>query len=80
MIFTDRVLKLIAENNITKNKLLVELNLSKNSFVDWINRGTVPNGDILKKIADYFDVSVDYLLGRTDVQKNPNVKSKNELS
>ena len=27
---------------------------------------TSPNSDTLKKVADYFNVSVDYLLGRTD--------------
>ena len=66
MCFLDRLLKLINETKITKNKLLTDLSLSKNSFVDWSNRGTVPNGDVLSKIADYLNISVDYLLGRTD--------------
>lgn len=70
MNFLDRLLFLISKNHITKNKLLTDLGLSKNSFVDWSNRGTVPSGDVLSKIADYFNVSVDYLLGRTD---NPEI-------
>lgn len=63
MTFVNRVLQLIEEKNITKNKLLTDLGLSKNSFVNWLERGNIPNGDVIVMIAKYFDVSVDYLLG-----------------
>lgn len=68
MNFVDRVLELINEKRISKNKLLTDLNLSKNSFVNWIERGTIPGGDVLAKIAEYFDVSVDYLLGLSETR------------
>lgn len=61
----DTILTLISEHGITKNKLLLDLGLGKNSFVNWTDRGTSPSGETLSKIADYFNVSVDYLLGRT---------------
>ena len=32
----------------------------------WKTEGTLPNGETLIKIADYLDVSIDYLVGRTD--------------
>lgn len=67
MIFIDRIKKLLKNNGITKNKMLVDLQLGKNSFINWEFRNTVPGGDTLAKIADYFNVSIDYLLGRTDV-------------
>ncbi len=35
-----------------------------------------PDKDILSKIADYFEVSVDYLLGRTDERNLNKEKSK----
>lgn len=63
--FIERTLELIKEKQISKNKLLTDLNLSKNSFVDWQNRGTIPSAETVAKIADYLDCSVDYLLGRT---------------
>lgn len=63
--FLKKTLELIEKNGITKNKLLVSLNLSKNCFRKWEN-GSIPNVDTAKKIAEYFNVSVDYLLGRTD--------------
>ena len=63
-----RILDLIDTAGITKNKLLKDLGLNKNSFVNWIDRGNVPSGDVLALIADYFHVTTDYLLGRTDIK------------
>lgn len=54
------------EKNIKITPLLLELNLSKGNISKW-KVGTLPNGEILIKLADYLDCSIDYLLGRTDV-------------
>lgn len=62
MNFVERLQSLVEQKGITRNKLLVDLNLGKNSFINWENRGTIPNGETLSKIAQYFDVSIDYLL------------------
>ena len=61
--FIQKLKELIAQKGITKNKLLTDLGLGKNSFINWETRGTVPSGETLSRIADYFGVSVDYLLG-----------------
>lgn len=66
--FVDRVLDLLKQKGVSKNKMLTELNLNRNSFVNWIERNTVPSGETLTKIADYFSVSVDYLLGNDNVK------------
>jgi transcriptional regulator with XRE-family HTH domain len=50
--------------------MLTDLQIAKNSFNNWAERGTIPSGDVIVKIADYFNVSTDYLLGKTDA-KNP---------
>lgn len=42
----------------------VELGLGKNSITRWDENK--PSVDRVQKVADYFGVSVDYLLGRTD--------------
>jgi repressor LexA len=70
MDFLERLLYLISKNNTTKNKMLTDLHLGKNSFVNWSDRGTVPGGDVMAKIAEYFNVSVDYLLTGKDPSKN----------
>ena len=64
--FLERTLKLIEREKISKNKLLTDLGLGKNSFVNWSERGTIPSAETIEKIADYFGVTTDYLLGRTD--------------
>ena len=66
MAFLETVLSIMNKKNISKNKILTDLKLSKSSFIDWQNRGTIPGGETLVKIADYLNCSVDYLLGRTD--------------
>lgn len=62
MNFLDRVLNLIETKDTTKNKLAIDLKLAKGSIANWQDRGTVPSGDIILKIAQYFHVSTDYLL------------------
>lgn len=56
--------------------VLKELKISSGSANNW-KKGTIPNGDALCKVADYFNCSVDYLLGRTDF---PNMDKKEDIS
>lgn len=45
----------------------LEIGLSNSAANGWKN-GTQPKADVLCKLADYFNVSVDYLLGRESIQ------------
>lgn len=63
--FWDNLFHLCMNKGIKPNALVDEIGVSSGIITKWKN-GTTPNGETLKKIADYFDVSVDYLLGRTD--------------
>lgn len=67
--FIHRLKLLIEQKGITKNKMLTDLSLGKNSFINWESRGTIPNGETLSRIADYFGVTVDYLLGNAEKEK-----------
>lgn len=42
--------------------------ISSGNISDWKSGRSKPNAETLVKIADYFDCSVDYLLGRTNVK------------
>lgn len=64
--FIENLHFLLSEKSMTKNQFLKNLHLGKNSIYNWKNRNTLPNGSTLIAIADYFDVSLDYLVGRTD--------------
>ena len=61
--FTDRLKQLRVQNNITQKKLADILNVSQNAVYNWENGKCEPSIDMLKKIANYFDVSFDYLIG-----------------
>lgn len=79
MSFIETVSVLLNEKGISINKMLCDLNLGKGTFATWKKRGTIPKGDILQKIADYFDVSVDYLLGNTAEQEKDLSEDEREL-
>lgn len=66
IIFT-RIKDLCAENDITVNKLETELGMSQYSIGRWKN-ATSPTIEKISKIAKYFDVSIDYLVGATDIR------------
>lgn len=79
MNFISRIEELLKSRRIQKNKMLSDLNLSVNSFTNWKNRGTVPSGDTLQKIADYFGVTVDYLLGKEQEKKPSETEDLEEI-
>lgn len=63
--FYNQVAKLCFENNIKITALARKLNLSPSAPARWKD-GSFPKTETLQKIADYFDVSVDYLLNGDD--------------
>lgn len=76
-VFIDTFAELCKKNSISMNKACIEIGISRTSTAKWKN-GSVPNGTTLNKIAEYFNVSVDYLVGN-EKKPAPNVDG-NELS
>ncbi len=70
----ERVKELCSEKGISQRKLESELELSNGASSKW-NKSS-PSGEVLQKIADYFDVSTDYLLGRTDIKNSSDKMSE----
>lgn len=60
----DRVKKLCDEQKISIVELEEKLEFGRNSLYGWKKK--TPNGANLVKVAEYFNVSTDYLLGRTE--------------
>jgi len=58
--------RLMKERSVTQKKLCEDLHIGKNQIKYWRDNCNTPNGETLQKIANYFGVSVDYLLGKTD--------------
>jgi len=67
---TYEIIKELAKsNNISISELERILGVSNGFLIKWKTRK--PNPIILAKIADYFHVSTDYLLGRESSEKKP---------
>ena len=58
------------QNKINNQKLCEILNSNPNKIYDWKVGKSKPSTDELCILADYFNVSADYLLGRTNEQTN----------
>ena len=76
--FYDRFLYLCNQKNIAPSVAVVEMGFQKSVATRWKN-GTVPRDANLLKIADYFGVSTDYLLGN-ETEKSPANAEDDELN
>lgn len=68
--FCDTLKKLRDESNLTQSELANKLNITRSSLSLYELGKRTPDFDTLSKIADFFNVSADYLLGRTNVRNN----------
>ena len=67
-----RLKKLRKEKGISQLKLALDLNTNQNTISRYETGEREPSIKDLIRIADYFNISVDYLLGRTDNPKLQN--------
>lgn len=68
--FYDRLSQLCKEKNTTLTTVLKELGLSTAKGSQW-KQGTSPSVRDLNLLAQFFDVSIDYLLGNDQIKKRP---------
>ena len=61
MTFYERLRFICKEKGTTVTNMLSNLGIATGSTGNW-KRGSLPNGDVLMKIADYLDTSIDYIL------------------
>lgn len=66
MVFSERLGELIKEKGVAWKVVSKELEIGINQKRYWETHGNLPDGDTLKKLSDYFGVSVEYLMGKTD--------------
>jgi len=70
-VFFEQVSKLCKGQNISLTFLVTDcLKMSVSNVTKWRN-GNVPKSDTVKKIAAYFNVSTDYLLGNETENRLP---------
>lgn len=69
--FYDRYLFLCKMRGISPSRAAVEMGINKGNVSTWKKSGYTPRGEALNKIAEYFGVSVDYLLTGEEIEKAP---------
>ena len=70
--FGERLKELRESQGMSQTDLAEHLNVSRQSVGGYENYTTIPPADIVVKIADLFNVTSDYLLGRTNEKYNFN--------
>lgn len=74
--FYDIYVNLCKSKKVSPSKAAEQVGLNRTSVVKW-KGGTVPSGDTLNKFAQYFGVSIDYLLGNKQ-KETPTLTKKDE--
>lgn len=64
--FYERLEELKNEKGVKYSQIACKMPFAENFFYEWKRRNHLPSREYLKAIADYFGVTMDYLLGRTD--------------
>ena len=63
--FAEKIRILRSEKHLTQAAVAANIGLSARGYQD-LELGAVPRGDTLLAIAEFYDVSIDWLMGRTD--------------
>ena len=66
--FSQRLRQLREEKGILQKNIAEVLNITRAAITQYENDNRFPDQEMLMKIADFYDVTLDYLLGRTDVR------------
>lgn len=67
IIFQQRLIELRKAYNYTQREMAEKLGITQPSYIRYENGSSEPDLKKLSLIADIFDVSVDYLVGRSEV-------------
>ncbi len=64
--FQERLIEQRKLNNLTQCQVAKHLNITQPSYIRYENGSSEPTIDTLIKLADLFDISIDYLVGRAE--------------
>ncbi len=71
----NRLKQLRTEKGVTQGDVAKELNITRQGYANYENEITQPSPAILTKLADFFNCSIDYIVGREDDVGNININS-----
>ncbi|MDE6408370.1 MAG: helix-turn-helix domain-containing protein [Anaeroplasmataceae bacterium] len=58
-----RLNEIITKRGLERKKVAEDLQIERRTLDNYINENTLMNSDIIKRLAEYLNVSTDYLLG-----------------
>ena len=67
--FNDRLKKLRIAKGLNMKQVAAGLNMKYTTYVGYEKNEREPNSEILMQLADFFNCSIDYLIGRTEAQE-----------
>lgn len=79
MNFGNILKKIRQDNNLTQEELAKKIDTSRSNIANYENNKNMPSVDILDKLSKMFNVSIDYLLGKSDI-RNPEKVDENKLN
>jgi len=79
MTFGERLKKLREELDMDQGEFGEIFRKSKSTISSYENNKRTPDLKLVEKFADYFNVTVDYILGISDIRFSPDEKIKNAL-
>jgi transcriptional regulator with XRE-family HTH domain len=75
MPFIERLETLLKEKGISQKSLAEYIGIRNPSISDWKKEGTIPRADVAIKIAEYLNVSVEYLINGTTSDNSAIIES-----
>ena len=75
----DRMKELMKQSGIKPKQLTAELGISNSSFTDWSKGKGSPSLDTVRKFADYFHVSIDYLVNGVEFSSHKTLEFSNPM-
>lgn len=67
VLIIQRINELLKSEGLNQSKLANGIGVNQSTVCNWLNGKKEPSIENLWKLADYFDVSVDYLIGRKEI-------------
>ena len=80
MDFVERFEQLCWEENESPTVIFTRLGFSRGTVSKWRNGKSFPRGASIQKIAKYFDVSVDYLLGKSEIRSEEWIRDDTKIA
>jgi transcriptional regulator with XRE-family HTH domain len=65
----ERLKELREEKNLSQTELAKHFNIARSTYSQYESNTRAPSDDIKIKFAEYFNVSIDYLLGLTNIKR-----------